>query len=93
MLPRAVLILWKFYNVVGEFSQLQVREAVVAEVLEKARAAGGGLVAHQRAHAHAHAAHAHAAHAAAHQLCKHTTQTRTTYLKNKAIPMDIINIR
>lgn len=71
MLPRAVLVLRELDDVVGEVAQLQVGEAVVAEVLEQARAARRRLVArHQRAHrphAHAHAdPHTHAAHATAH---------------------------
>lgn len=75
--PGAVLVLRELDDVVGELAQLQVGEAVVAEVLEQAAAASGRLVAHERAHAHAahaHAAHANAAHAhaAAHQLCNHT---------------------
>lgn len=64
-----MLILRELYDVVGEVAQLQVGEAVVAEVLEQAGAARRRLVArHQRAHwAHAHAhSHAHAAHASAH---------------------------
>lgn len=59
-----MLVLRELHDVVGEVAQLQVGEAVVAEVLQQARAAGGRLLAHQRAHAHAaHRAHAHAAHA------------------------------
>lgn len=72
-----MLVLWKFYDVVREFPQLQVGEAVVAEVFQQTRAAGRGLVSHQRAHAHTTHANANSshAHAAADQLCKYTTNT------------------
>lgn len=92
-----MLILWKFYNVVSEFSQLQIGEAVVAEVLQQARAAGGRLVAYQRAYAYsAHSSHAHAhtayAHASAHQFCKHT-HNWLTYSENKLISIGVINVK
>lgn len=64
-----MLILRELHDVVGEVPELQIGEAVVAEVLQEARTAGGRLVAHQRAHAHAaHATNTNTAHphAAAH---------------------------